>query len=298
MEQLDNLQLVDLHVHSSASDGTLSPASLVSYVKEHGGYGFALTDHDTIAGLEPAMAEASHLGVHIIPGIEISTGYKGGDVHILGLFVNKDKESFKNAVSALQEARISRNRRMIQKMADFGFDISEDKMKDRFGDTSLTRAHYGRYLMEHGYVSSIKEAFDRYLKRGCPCYVKKDEITIYDAMTILKDAEAIPVLAHPMLYHFLSSDELRELISDLKSQGLIGIEAIYSENSPEEEAMTRQLAHEFDLAITGGSDFHGSNKPYIEILSGKGNLSITSNLIDSLIDGAKKAGNSYEHYHY
>lgn len=282
------MELIDLHVHSNASDGSFTPSELVDYFESKHAFAFALTDHDTVAGIPEVLRAAEGRQVKVIPGIEISTGYHGGDVHILGLDINWEKPSFRRFTDKLQEARITRNKRMIAKMADFGFDVSEDKIAAYFGDTSITRAHFARYLYDKGYVKSLTEAFDKYLRRGCPCYVAKEEITIYEAMEIIKEGEGIPVLAHPMLYRFLSSEELDALVADLKQHGLIGIETIYSENSPEDELHTRRLAQKYGLSITGGSDFHGKNKPSIDILAGKGNLVIPKELLDLLFEKANR----------
>lgn len=280
------MELIDLHVHSNASDGSFTPSELVDYFESKHAFAFALTDHDTVTGIPELLRAAEGKQVKVIPGIEISSGYHGGDVHILGLNVNWEKPSFRRLTDKLQESRVTRNRKMIAKMADCGFDISEEKLAAYFGDTSVTRAHFARYLYDKGYVTSLTEAFDKYLRRGRPCYVAKEEITIYEAMEIIKEGEGIPVLAHPMLYHFLSSDELDALVSDLKHHGLMGIETIYSENSPADEQRTRSLAEKYDLCITGGSDFHGKNKPAIDILTGKGNLVIPRELLDLLFEKA------------
>lgn len=280
--------LIDLHVHSTASDGTFSPSELVDYFDRRGAYAFALTDHDTIGGLAEAMEAASSREVIVVPGIELSCGYHGGDVHILGLYIDWQKPSFQENVVELKRHRITRNRKMIAKLAAYGFDITEEKMTAAFGDTSITRAHYAKYLVDHGYVKTVREAFERFLKKGCPCYVAKEEITIYDAMQIIKEGNGIPVLAHPMLYHFLTPQELDDLVADLKQYGLRGIETFYSENSPEDEAATLCLAQKYDLLPTGGSDFHGSIKPTIDILTGKGNLSIPSSILTNLKNAGKE----------
>lgn len=281
--------LIDLHVHSTASDGTFSPSELVDYFDRRGAYAFALTDHDTIAGLSEAMEAADSREVMVIPGIELSCGYHGGDVHILGFYIDWQSPAFQEKVAELKQHRITRNRKMIAKLAAYGFDITEEKMTAAFGDTSITRAHYAKYLVDHGYVATVREAFERFLKKGCPCYVAKEEITIYDAMRIIKEGNGIPVLAHPMLYHFLTPDELEALIVDLKQHGLCGIETFYSENSPEEEAETLRLAQKYDLYLTGGSDFHGAIKPTIDILTGKGNLAIPSSILIKLKNAGKEA---------
>lgn len=283
-------QMIDLHVHSTASDGTFSPSELVSYALAKGLRAFALTDHDSVSGLAEATEAASGTSLEVIKGIEFSTVWKGSDVHIVGLDIHPDRPDFRSALDRFLSSRDLRNIRMMEKMQKDGIPISLDKMQERFGDTVLTRAHIARFLMEAGYVSQISEAFDRYLSPGCPYYIEREKVTPQMAVSLIASTGGIPILAHPMLYHF-SDEKLRELILSLKEYGLMGIEAIYSTYSAEEETYVRHLAEEMDLCLSGGSDFHGGNKPGLDLGCGYGHLSVPYELLDKLRERRKY----YEH---
>ena len=292
--------MVDLHVHSNRSDGTLSPTKLVDYAMEKGLNAFALTDHDTIDGLEEALEHAAYLRSktsnlsgnisdtgtscrvpEIIPGIELSTDQNGQEVHVVGLFINPKNEAFQEYLKEFVESRTLRNQKMCKKFSELGIDLPYEALRERFPDSILTRAHYARYLMEHGHVKSIKEAFDRYLGDRCPCYVPREKITPRKAVDLILTAEGLPILAHPILYR-MSDARLDALTADLKSAGLVGIEAIYSTYTPSEERQIRRLAAKYDLLISGGSDFHGANKPGLDIGTGYGKLYIPDDVLTDL----------------
>ena len=273
--------MVDLHVHSNRSDGTLSPTELVDYAIKKGLNAIALTDHDTIDGLEEAMEHAAGTTLEIIPGIELSTDERGQEVHVVGLFINPKNEAFQEYLKEFVESRTLRNQKMCQKFSELGIDLPYEALCERFPDSILTRAHYARYLMEHGHVKSIKEAFDRYLGDRCPCYVPREKITPRKAVDLILTAEGLPILAHPILYR-MSDARLDALTADLKSAGLVGIEAIYSTYTPSEERQVRRLAAKYELLISGGSDFHGANKPGLDIGTGYGKLYIPDEVLTDL----------------
>lgn len=275
------MKYIDLHVHSNESDGTFSPTQLVEYALEKKLVAFALTDHDTVNGIKEAVNAASHCPLQVIPGIELSTAYQNRDVHILGLFIDYTSELLINQLNELNILRTNRNKTMCELLQKEGFDISTDQMYHKFGNSIITRAHFARYLLDKGYISSIDEAFDKYLSEGCRCYVPKIKYTPKEAIDLIRKANGIPVLAHPLLYHF-SNQELEELIIFLKKAGLIGIEAIYSLNKSQDEKNMLALAHKYNLKVTGGSDFHGKNKPNIDLGVGKGNLRVPSSLLANL----------------
>ena len=272
---------IDLHVHSTASDGTFTPTQLVQHALSKNLAAFALTDHDSVSGLKEAAAAASGTSLEVIRGIEFSTVYQGSDVHIVGLDIQPDHPDFSSHLDQFLHSRDIRNFRMIEKMQHDGIRISMDLLQEQFGDTVLTRAHIARFLMEHGYVKQLSEAFDRYLSPGCPYYIEREKVTPQDAMQLICSTGGIPILAHPMLYHF-TDEKLRELICVLKNAGLMGIEAIYSTYSAEEESYVRNLAKEMDLCLSGGSDFHGENKPGLDMGCGYGHLDIPYSVLDTL----------------
>ena len=276
-----NAKTIDMHVHSNYSDGTFSPGELVDLAFKAGLSAFALTDHDTILGIDEAIAAGKDRGIEVIPGIEFSTDFEGSDIHMLGYaFDYRDPRFFKE-LTALQDTRDTRNRKMIQKMQAHGIDISYEKMKAEDPDGVWTRANFARYLMDHGYVKSVQEAFLRYIGDDGPCYVARERMYCADAITLIHRFGGYAVLAHPHQYKF-SEEKLDAFVAMLKSHGLDGIEALYSTHRWTDESRVKQLARKYSLCITGGSDFHGSNKPHISLGSGMGNLKIPYGLWQDL----------------
>ena len=275
------MSYIDLHVHSTASDGTLSPTEVVKLAKKEGLYAIALTDHDTIDGIEEALNAAKSEEMYVIPGIEISADYNGSDLHILGLNISYEDETFASAVKKLKESRTDRNKRIVELMSNDGIDISEEKLRERFGDVSITRAHFARYLVENGYVTHKDMAFAMYLNKGKKYYVSRYKISPKDAIDIIKEAGGYAVLAHPLLYK-MGKDRLCSLFDYLKSLGLDGIEGIYSLNTPSDDVWLAKMAENYGLFLTGGSDFHGENKPDIKLGTGKGNLKIPKELLENI----------------
>lgn len=281
------MRMVDLHVHSKCSDGTFSPEELVDYAIEKGLKAFALTDHDTVDGLDAMIGYAKELrekGLdvpEVIPGIEFSTEYQGKDVHIVGLYIDYNGEAFQGKLKEFVDSRIMRNRKMCGKLQDAGVDISYEKLTEAFPDCVITRAHYARYLLEHGYVKSMQEAFDRYVGDHCPYFVPREKVTPVQAIQLILEADGIPVLAHPPLYH-LSDTKLDTLVAECKEAGLMAIEAIYATYNSAEERQMRRLTDKYQLLLSGGSDFHGSNKPGLDLGSGYGKLVVPEEVLDAL----------------
>ncbi len=273
--------MIDLHVHSTRSDGTFTPTELVDYALEKGLSAFALTDHDTTEGLAEAINYAAGKGIEVIPGIELSTEYESKDIHILGLFIDVNKEDFKNKIQEFIDSRILRNQKMCGKLQEAGIDITYEAMLNEFPNAIITRSHYARFLLEHGYVKSMAEAFDRYVGDHCPYYVPREKVTPAQAVELILKADGIPILAHPTLYH-MSDHRLEKLIAELKEAGLMGIEAVYSTYSAAEERQMRELAKRYNLLISGGSDFHGKNKPKLDLAVGYGRLHIPDSILDDL----------------
>ena len=281
------MNYVDLHVHSNQSDGTFSPGELVSYAKEKGLYAFALTDHDTVSGVLEAVKAGAEAGMIVVPGIEFSAIYEGKDIHIVGLFLDVSNSLLLDTINRYQKSRDERNEKICRKFTAMGIPMTLSGLKDYFPGAILTRAHYARYLMDQGYTSSVKEGFEAYLSEGCACFVPKHNISPKEAISVILQAGGVPVLAHPILYH-LPDQKLEEMVASLKSLGLLGIEAIYSTYLPEEERKIRRLAKKYSLLISGGSDFHGSNKPHIDLAVGKGHLFVPVEIYDNLKKAAGK----------
>ncbi len=276
------MKQIDLHVHSLASDGTLTPEELVKYGAEKGLSAFALTDHDTVSGIDRALGAGKEYGIRVIPGIELSCEYNGQDIHMLGLDIDHRDPVFLSRLEDFCRSRDIRNRQMTEALAKDGIDISMEQLLQEFPGAVLTRSHIAKHLMMKGYVSSVSQGFERYVGPLAPYYIPRRRISPEKAIRWIHEAKGKAVLAHPLLYH-LAPEQLRELLTQLKQAGLDGLEAIYSQNTGEQEAQMKQLASEFRLAVSGGSDFHGSNKPGVDLMCGKGNLFVPETLLAPLL---------------
>ena len=277
------MNAIDLHVHSTYSDGTLTPAELLKLAEARGLSAFALTDHDATNGLDEILALSADSPVEVIPGIEITSAIPGKDIHILGYYINYHRPEFQKFLDDLVLKREDRNRRMCEKLHDeAGFSITYEALRESVTpNTILTRMHFARFLLNSGDVSSLDEAFSRFLGDRCPTYVHREKVPPEDAVRIIRAVGGVPVLAHPILYGF-SDARLETMIASLKEAGLAGIETVYSTYLPADERKIRTLAKKYGLLMTGGSDFHGSNKPQIQIGSGLGKLFIPEELLDGI----------------
>lgn len=293
------MNIVDLHVHSNKSDGSFSPTELVEIAVSKGLSAFALTDHDTTEGIEEALLAARSYNLalkndlregkplEVIPGIEFSTEYMGKDVHIIGLFIDYESPVFQEKIQEFVNARTIRNRKMCEGLASAGIDITYEKLLEEFPCCIITRSHYARYLLNHGYTTSMAEAFERYIGDHAPYFVPKEKITPVQAVELIHQVNGIAILAHPILYR-LSKQNLDQLVKSLKEAGLTGIEAVYSTYTQGEEAEIRKLASKYDLVISGGSDFHGTIKPKLEMATGYGKLFIPEEILDKLKEARQK----------
>lgn len=278
---------IDLHVHSNCSDGTMTPSELVAYAQEKNLAAFALTDHDTVKGLKEAMEASRGIDVEVIAGIEFSTNYHGQDVHIVGLDIGYEDAKFLEQTEIFRDARNIRNEKMIRRMQEDGIDISKEQMKEAFQDAIWTRAHFARYLTEHGYAKDMQDAFTRFLGDHGIYFVPREKATPAQAVELIFQSGGIPILAHPLLYH-LDEPGLCKLFLELKNAGLIGVEALYSTHSQKDENLVRHLAKCYNLKISGGSDFHGSNKPGIDLGCGRGALKIPYEVLEGLRERREK----------
>lgn len=280
------MKSVDLHVHSNKSDGTYAPSDLVTLALSKGLAAFALTDHDTTEGIDEALAAAAAARaggaeIEVIPGIEFSTEYEGKDIHIVGIDIDYKGAAFQTYLKDFQESRDNRNRKMCLKLAEHGVDITYEQLCTEFPGRVLTRAHYATFLLQHGYVKSMSEAFDRYVGDRAPCFLPREKVTPAQAVSLILQSGGIPILAHPILYH-MSDARLEKLVVSLKEAGLVGIEAIYSTYNSAEERQIRKLATKYDLCISGGSDFHGGTKPGLEMGNGYGKLFVPYEVLEKL----------------
>ncbi len=280
------MRQVDLHVHSNKSDGTFSPKELVDYALQKNIPAFALTDHDTVDGLSEAVTYAEDKPVEVIPGIEFSTEYEGKDVHIVGLYIQYESPSFQTQLQAFVDSRIRRNIKMCRNLQEAGIDITFDKLRAENPGAVITRAHYAAYLLEHGYVKERAEAFSKYVGDTCKYFVPREKITPIQAVELILQAHGVPFLAHPPLYH-LENDRLETLVKTLKEAGLLGIETLYSTYNGQEERDMFRLAKKYDLLPGGGSDFHGENKPGLDLATGYGKLFVPEDMWQAIKEKAK-----------
>lgn len=274
---------IDLHTHSNASDGTCTPTEVVQLAAKKGLRAMALTDHDTVSGVEEAMnaATALSLPIQVIPGTELSVAYKKQDIHIVGLFVDHHNKAFQDMTQLLIRRRLERNEEMIRRFNANGIPVTYDELTQGNPDAVITRAHFARYLVEHQIVKIPNEAFKKYLDPGCPYFIPREYIQPEDGIEIIRKAGGVPILAHPLHYK-LPQKELEALIARLKDAGLMGIEVKYSNHTLQDEYYASQLASRFHLLPSGGSDFHGANKPAIDIGSGRGTLAVPYEYLEKL----------------
>lgn len=280
------MKYVDLHVHSTASDGTLTPAEVVERAASLSLAAIALTDHDTTNGVAEAKKKAEELKkqgtpIEVYSGVEISAAYKRRDIHIVGLFVDENNELLNRTLEATRANRENRNLRILERFEALGIHLTMEDLLNGATDTVVTRAHFGRALVNKGITSSVQEGFEKYLSEDGPCYVAREYLEPEHAIGLIKKAGGVPVLAHPLLYQ-LPHDELLTLLERLKSAGLQGIEVYYSANHGSDEMNVKALASYFSLAASGGSDFHGAMKPTIELGKGKGNLKVPYSVLQNL----------------
>ena len=272
---------IDLHVHSNASDGTLSPREVVLLAQEAGLSAIALTDHDTTAGTAEAMAAGEETGVRVIPGIEVSSSYEDKELHILGLFVHLGEAGFEAFLKAMRARRDRRNEEMLARFARDGITFTQEELTGGNPDTVITRAHVARALLARGAGSSREQIFKKYLQYGgryCPL---KEHFPPEEVVRILLENGAFVSLAHPFQYR-LGDRATEQLITRLASLGMQGLEVYHSSHNPLEVKKLSSIARGLHLLPTGGSDFHGANKPDIQIGTGRGGLRLPISLLEDI----------------
>jgi 3',5'-nucleoside bisphosphate phosphatase len=280
---IPNMSFIDLHTHSNASDGSLPPREVVRLAKERGLVAFALTDHDTIDGLAEAMATGHELGLEVIPGVEISARHNLGSMHILGYFLDYESELLAQRLAVLKQARKDRNPQIIAKLNKLGIPITMEQVEGISGGGQVGRPHIARALYQGGFVRSLQEAFDIYLGNNGLAYVSKFRFPPEEAIAMIRDAQGVPVLAHPFTLGLHTFEALKPVLQELMDLGLAGVECFYPEHSPDQEALYLSLARNLGLLITGGSDFHGDNKPEVSL----GRVNCQSHLTYDLVTAMK-----------
>ena len=270
---------VDLHTHTTASDGLLPPATLVEEAARLGVGILAITDHDTTDGLEEALEAGYALGVEVIPGVEINTDVQGAEIHVLGYYIDYTRDWFQDALRHLRESRLDRAARMVARLATLGIQLDLQRVLALAHGGSIGRPHIARAMVEAGYISSPEEAFRLYIGRGGPAYVERERFPPEDAVRMILRAGGVPVLAHPGL-------STRDgLVPDLIAAGLMGIEVYYPEHSPAQVQHYLHLARKFGLLTTGGTDYHGGDiAPRVQI----GSVEVPLEVVEALKQRAKQ----------
>ncbi|KKM13097.1 hypothetical protein SY88_00645 [Clostridiales bacterium PH28_bin88] len=245
---------VDLHVHTTASDGTLTPRQLLEEAARRGLKAVGITDHDTTSGLAEATKAAQAVGVEIVPGIELSTVWHDQEVHVLGYWLEYEQNWFQVVLQDLRQERVRRIEKIVKQLNNLGYHISLERVKEVAGGGAMGRPHVARVLMENGFVNNTGEAFRRLLAKGAPAYVPRQKLTPAESVRLIRRAKGVPVLAHPGL---IGNENI---VEELLIEGLEGIEVYYPEHSAKEQARFLELAERWHLVATGGSDFHGSDR--------------------------------------
>ena len=279
---------IDLHVHSTCSDGTYTPAELISLASAAGLSAIALTDHDCISGIQEATKAAKHTDIEVVPGVELSCDYNGQEIHMLGLYIHPEDKVFSEKLEEFGRIRESRNKRMVELLAEEGLDITYEKLLDANPNSVITRGNIARYLVENDCVKDRSTVFSKYLGDDCCCFVPRPKISPIEAIALIHQAGGLAFLAHPLLYH-MNLEALTDLLTKLKANGLDGLEAVYSTYQPGDERNMKKLAEELDLLISGGSDFHGNNKPHIRLGVGMGWLYVPHEILTRIQDAIPQA---------
>jgi predicted metal-dependent phosphoesterase TrpH len=275
-------RLIDLHAHTTHSDGSATPRELLAQARAAGATAVAITDHDTVAGLNEGRAVAAEFDIEFIDGIEISAEYSPGTMHILGYFINAESMSLNAALVELREARERRNPQIAERLQSLSFSIAYEEVEQLAGNEVVGRPHFARLLVERGYAASIQDAFNRFLGKGAAAYVEKARLSPAASIALIHEAGGVAVLAHPYQLKLASLEESEQLVVELAALGLDGIEALYSRHSQAERDAYARMAQRHGLLVTGGSDYHGTYKPDISIVRGKGDLAVPYELLDDL----------------
>jgi hypothetical protein len=273
--------LIDLHTHSTASDGSLRPRELVFLAKSIGLTAIALTDHDTVEGLDDFIEAGIEAKVETVSGIELSAYFEIGTLHILGYFLDYKNDILTSRLKKLQEARAERNPKIIKKLQSLHIPINYAEVVATARNGQIGRPHIAKVLLDKKIVKTFNEAFERFLKKGAVAYVEKDHISPKECIQIISEANGLAILAHPFTLH-LNNNDLEDFIRQLRLWKLAGIEVYYPEHTSNQTAFYHYLAKKFDLSITGGSDFHGKNKEGVKLGFGYGNLRIPYSLLENL----------------
>ena len=275
------MKRIDLHTHSLCSDGAQTPEDVVRTAKEAGLAAIALSDHDCIEGVEAAMSEGKKLGVEVIPAVELSA-QSDTELHILGYFIDIHNQKLQDTMKYALQVRDERQEETCRKLNELGFSVTmEEARAEAHGNPVLCRAHFAQILVRKGYAASVQEAFSKYLSVGCYAYSNRQALTAQEAVSLVREAGGIAVAAHLHLIK-MPDDQLREYLKSLIPYGLDGVEGYYTDYTPDMEQRYRAMAQELGLVLSGGTDYHGANKPHISIGKGRGELEIPYSVLEGL----------------
>lgn len=265
--------MIDMHTHSTCSDGTFTPTNLIKEAVACGITHLSLTDHDNFDGIHEARLAAAEAGVAFIGGLEISAEFQPGTMHILGYGFDEDSGSLREKIEFVKQARKNRNPIIVKKLNDLGFDITFEEIAAEATGDIVGRPHFAKVMVKKGYVKDTKEAFNKYLAKGMPAYMDKVRLGPEESIACILQAGGIPVLAHPYQLGVPES-EMEGVIGRLAAAGLRGLECYYRDHVDGQTSFLLGLARRFNLLVTGGSDFHGSNRPKVHLGKGEGNLKV------------------------
>ncbi len=274
---------IDLHMHSTCSDGTFTPTELAREAKAAGLTHVALTDHDTVEGVAEARAEAHRQGIAFLSGLEISAEYQPGTMHILGYGFDETSAPLLERLASVQRWRDERNPRIVEKLNHLGVALTLPEVEAVSGGGLVGRPHFAKVLMDKGYVKTRQEAFDRFLAKGGPAYVDKARLSPEESVALIRAAGGVAVLAHPLQLQAEDDDTLDAILGGLADAGLQGLECHYRNHTPEDTRRFLALAKGFGLLVTGGSDFHGTNRPGIRLGIGEGGLNVPMGCWEGLV---------------
>ena len=275
--------MIDLHAHSTFSDGSLTPVQLAAHAVERGLSAIALTDHDTTAGLSAFLDAARAGSIRGVPGVEISVDCADGTLHMLGYFFDAANEALQSVLRRIREGRSKRNELIVKRLCELKMPLTMQEVRAFAGEDLVSRTHFAQAMVARGYVTSSKDAFNRYLGRGKPGYVNRFRLAAEPAISVIRDAGGVSVLAHPSTLG-LGAQALSQCVAGLAAYGLSGIEVYYSEHNPAQVKEYLALAQTLNLVATGGSDFHGAANPLIELGSGFGSLRVPDEAVDRLYE--------------
>lgn len=276
--------MIDLHCHTNASDGTLTPTELVELAANLGISVVGIADHDTLGGLDEGIKAGIERNLCVVPAIELSVNSPWGSLHLLGYFSNINPPNVSQRVAQIQSFRENRNPQIAKRLQDLGIPINFDDVVNAAGGQVIGRPHFAKVLVEMGVVSTSQEAFDKYLKSGAPAYVNRERLLIQDAIDLIRTDSGVPVLAHPGLITIPDGYYIDDVISAFKEMGGLGVEVYAPVHVKSFTNRLLELANQYDLLITGGTDFHGETKPHLQLGAGEGNFLVPDELAITLLN--------------